>query len=226
MKPIRALVATAVALALAPSSAAAIQPGDYHETDVGACTLGFVYDGAGVGNARGVYMGTNAHCVEQVGQDVQLLDGRTFGHVAFIGDEDSTADDFAFIRVRHELVDEVSPAVKGSPNLPRDGFTTPSQTSRGDLVQISGYGLGFGLTGPTRERRVAVMGFDDTELYDATGPLIHGDSGGPLVHKRTGKALGIVSRLCLGACTEEGPTVQGILAKAASRGFTVTLKTV
>jgi hypothetical protein len=58
------------------------------------------------------------------------------------------------------------------------------------------------------------------------GPIHWGDSGGPLVHRRTGKALGIVSRLCIGACTEEGPTVQGILAKAASRGFTVTLKTV
>jgi hypothetical protein len=41
-----------------------------------------------------------------------------------------------------------------------------------------------------------------------------------------GKALGIISRLCAGACSEEGPTVQGILAKAASRGFAVTLRTV
>jgi hypothetical protein len=46
------------------------------------------------------------------------------------------------------------------------------------------------------------------------------------VHIGTGKALGIVSRLCAGACSEEGPTVQGILAKAASRGFSVTLRTV
>ena len=42
----------------------------------------------------------------------------------------------------------------------------------------------------------------------------------------TGRALGIVSRLCAGTCSEEGPTVQGILAKAASRGFSVTLRTV
>jgi hypothetical protein len=70
------------------------------------------------------------------------------------------------------------------------------------------------------------MGFDDNELYDVTGPIHWGDSGGPLVHVRTGKALGIVSRLCAGACSEEGPTVQGILAKAAAAGFPVTLRTV
>ena len=46
------------------------------------------------------------------------------------------------------------------------------------------------------------------------------------MHVGTGKALGIVSRLCVGVCSEEGPTVQGILAKAASRGFSVTLRTV
>jgi hypothetical protein len=70
------------------------------------------------------------------------------------------------------------------------------------------------------------MGFDNTELYDVSGPIHWGDSGGPLVHIRTGKALGIVSRPCAGLCSEEGPTVQGILAKAASRSFPVTLNTV
>ena len=56
--------------------------------------------------------------------------------------------------------------------------------------------------------------------------LFPGVQGGPLVHIGTGRALGIVSRLCAGTCSEEGPTVQGILAKAASRGFSVTLRTV
>ena len=46
------------------------------------------------------------------------------------------------------------------------------------------------------------------------------------MHVGSGKALGIVSRLCAGACSEEGPTVQGIIAKAASRGFPVALLTV
>jgi hypothetical protein len=215
-----AAICAVTALAVLPSSAWAIQPGDYQETDAGACTLSFVYDGGGK-----TYMGTAAHCVESVGQDVRLLDGRTFGDVAFIGNQDVTQEDYAFIEVRPEFLAEVDPSVKGSPGLPSGSFTTPPETARGDLIQLSGYGLGFGATQPTRERRQAVMGFDDAELYDVTGPLIFGDSGGPLVHLKTGKALGIVSRLCIGVCTEEGPTVQGILAKAAARGFSVTLRT-
>ena len=133
--------------------------------------------------------------------------------------------DFAFIEVDPEDVGRVSPAVKGHPAFPT-GATTPAETSRGDSIQLSGYGLGYGTTRPTQEQRTAVMGFDDASNYDVTGPIHWGDSGGPLVHIRTGKALGIVSRLCVGGCTEMGPTVQGILSKAASKGFTVTLKTV
>jgi hypothetical protein len=83
-----------------------------------------------------------------------------------------------------------------------------------------------GRVSATQEQRTAIMGFDDAETYDVSGPIHWGDSGGPLVHKRTGKALGIVSRLCAGACSEEGPTVQGILAKAAAAGYRVTLRTV
>jgi hypothetical protein len=32
--------------------------------------------------------------------------------------------------------------------------------------------------------------------------------------------------LCAGTCSEEGPTIQGIVAKAASRGFAVSLRTI
>lgn len=43
---------------------------------------------------------------------------------------------------------------------------------------------------------------------------------------RSGKALGIVSQPCIGTCSEEGPTVQGIVSDAARSGFPVTLRTV
>jgi hypothetical protein len=128
-----------------------------------------------------------AHCVESVGQGVRDFDGVQFGTVAFIGNADATATDYAFIKVEPEDVGRIS---------------------------------------ATQEQRTAIMGFDDAETYDVSGPIHWGDSGGPLVHKRTGKALGIVSRLCAGACSEEGPTVQGILAKAAAAGYRVTLRTV
>jgi len=212
-----------LALALAPAAAQAattLQPGAYHETDSGSCTLNFVYDGGGT-----TYLGTAAHCVERVGQRVRDIEGTEFGSVAWIGDADSTAWDFAFIKVDTEDLGRVSAAVKGWPAYPK-GSTVPADTVTGDSIQLSGYGLGYGTTKPTQEQRTALHAFDDTEIYGVIGPIHWGDSGGPLVHRRTGKALGIVSRLCVGVCTEEGPTVQGILAKAASKGFAVTLRTV
>ena len=211
-------------LALAPAASAqaatTLQPGAYHETDAGSCTLNFVYTGGST-----TYLGTAAHCVERVGQRVRDIEGVEFGSVAFIGNADTTAWDFAFIQVDAEDVARTSPAVKGHPAFPT-GSTVPAETLTGDSIQLSGYGLGYGTTKPTQEQRTAVMGFDDAERYTVTGPIHWGDSGGPLVHRKTGKALGIVSRLCVGTCSEEGPTVQGILAKAAARGFPVTLKTV
>jgi hypothetical protein len=215
-----ATIAVAAALPGTAAAAGTLQPGAYHETDAGSCTLNFVYQGGG-----DTYLGTAAHCVERIGQPVRDIDGETFGTVAFIGDADTTERDFAFIAVEREDLGRVSPAVKGHPAFPK-GSTTPPETAAGDTIQLSGYGLGYGTTQPTQERRQAVMGFDDGELYTVSGPIHWGDSGGPLVHIGTGKALGIVSRLCVGACSEEGPTVQGILAKAAARGFAVTLRTV
>ena len=201
------------------SAAGTLQPGVYHDNGTSACTLNFVYDGAG-----GPYIGTAAHCVTGVGDVAHDMDGDRFGTVAYIGNENSTVNDWALIRVDADDVGRLNPAVKGSPSYP-SGVTAPGDTTIGDPVQLSGYGLGFGATQPTRERRVAAMGYDDNELYDVTGPLIFGDSGGPLVHIPSGKALGIVSRLCIGVCTEEGPTVQGIIAKAAAKGATVTVRT-
>ena len=201
-------------------AAVTLQPGAYHETDAGSCTMNFVYDGSG-----GPYIGTAAHCVERIGQSVYDIEGVDFGKVAFIGDADNGERDYAFIRVDAEDVGRVSPAVKGWPAYPT-GFTTPPETATGDSIQLSGYGLGYGTTKPTQEQRTALMGFDDERSYDVTGPIHWGDSGGPLVHKKTGKALGIVSRLCAGLCSEWGPTVQGILNDAAASGFPVTLRTV
>ena len=214
-----AAAALVAAFPAGASAAGTLQPGQYHETDAGSCTMNFVYDGAG-----GPYLGTAAHCVAGVGDVVRDTDGERFGAVAYIGNQNSTVDDWALIRVDAEDVGRLNPSVKGSPSYP-SGVTTPTETSTGDPVQLSGFGLGFGTNPVTQERRVAAMGFDDNELYDVTGPLIFGDSGGPLVHIPSGKALGIVSRLCIGVCTEEGPTVQGIIAKAAAKGVAVSVRT-
>ena len=223
----RTRVCVAVVAAFFVSSAAPaaaqdpIQPGDYMETGGSACTLNFVYDGGG-----STYMGTAAHCVEKVGDDVALEDGTVFGDVALIGNEDTTEDDYAFIKVRTEYLSRVSPALKGHPTLPRNGYTRSSETAFGDQIQQSGYGVGASLTSLTREQRRSVLTYDDAEMHTILGYSIFGDSGGPYVHLPTGKAFGIVSRLCVGLCEEQGPTVEGLLAKAAARGFLVQVRTV
>ena len=214
-------------LALAHSAVAqdVVRPGDLHETDLGGCTLGFVFDGTGALAGR-VYMSTAAHCVEGVGDEARLEDGELLGEAVLVGDQDATADDYALIAVRPGLVARVAAGMRGNEAYPRGGHTTPAETGTGDALQLSGYGIGFDVTPVTRQGRAGVLTADDDGTYSALATLIFGDSGGPLAHVPTGKALGTVSRLCIGLCQAEGPTVQGIVAKAAARGFTVRLRTV
>lgn len=223
---VAALAAAGVSLAAAPAASAApvIQPGIEISTPVGGCTTHFVFDGVD-SQAGKVFIGTAAHCVQKVGDDIST-GGTTFGDVAFIGNEDTSKDDYAFIQVRPEFVSSVSAAVKGHPAYPK-AVTSHTQSAVGDQIQFSGYGLGFGLTPITQEKRIGLVAADDADIYEVAGPVIFGDSGGPLVHVPTGGAYGIVSRLCVGSlCWVEGPTIEGSLAKAKARGFTVVLRTV
>ena len=200
-----------------------IEPGDDLWVGDAGCTLAFVFDGTG-GNAGKVFFLTAAHCVERVGQRAETSDAGEFGTVRLIGDADETAQDYAFIEVDEAKESLVSAGVAGSPDWPT-GSTVSGETATGDLLQQSGYGTVFSFTGPTREWRQGALTFDDAEVWGFAGAMDFGDSGGPLVHVDTGKALGIESRICLGVCTDEGPTVEGILAKAAARGFGVELRT-
>lgn len=216
------LALTAAFLPVPPAHAATVflQPGGYMVAGNAACTTNFVFDGGGK-----VYLGTAAHCVTSVGQDVSDINGTVWGDVAIIGDANSPSPDYAFIEVRAAQVSRVRAFVKGWPAYPT-GVATPADALIGDHVQISGYGIGFDTTNVTQEQRQGILTHENTSTYQVVGPIDQGDSGGPIVDIKTGKAIGIVSRLCTGTCTEEGPTVQGILALAAARGFTVTLRTV
>jgi hypothetical protein len=222
----RLLLATlAASLCLVPAAQAQtkIQPGAMLQTEAGQCTLNFVFDGLGA-NAGKTYIGTAAHCGDRVGQDAMDVDDAVFGRFAFLGNADDTAFDYAFIEVAPDHVARVDPAMKGHPEYPT-GFTSAEETTEGDLIQMSGYGLLFGETQPTQEQRQTVLQSDDAEIFTLSGPSVNGDSGGPFVHIGTGKALGIVSQygFTYGA-TDVGPTVDGVLAKAAKAGFPVALR--
>ena len=119
-----ATMALAIALPGAAQAAVTLQPGAYHETDAGSCTLNFAYAGGGK-----TYLGTAAHCVASIGQSVRDLDGTDFGKVAFIGDQNVTQWDFAFIAVDPEDLGRVSAAVKGHPTSRRARPCPPTRSS-------------------------------------------------------------------------------------------------
>jgi hypothetical protein len=201
-------------------AATTIQPGDEMISSVGGCTLGFAATGG-----TSTYFMTAAHCVERVGANIELGDGTVFGDVAVIGNADNTATDWALIKVRSAYVPVVRGTVRGLPGTP-SGYTTAGETALGDTLRFSGYGIPWFLAAQTRENRYGVVVSDDAETYTAIGLDTNGDSGGPIIHEASGQAYGLVSRLCIGPCTSEGPTVQGIRAKAAAKGYSITLKTV
>ncbi|MDQ3849363.1 MAG: S1 family peptidase [Actinomycetota bacterium] len=234
MRPTRtlALIALAFTPLGAPGGARAagmLQPGAVIRTSETRCTLNFAYAGG-----SGTYLGTAAHCVSRVGEAVRDADGDAFGNVAVRGNPNVNADDYALIRVRDDALGRVSPRVKGSPQYPT-GVTAPADTAPLDAIRFSGNGLALDLLAPTRERRIGALVDDDESTYRAAGVITGGDSGGPLVHARTGRALGIVSRVCvvnhpggppvLETCTVTGPTVQGILARSAASGLALELVT-
>lgn len=229
-----AMLVASLVVAMPTHAGTPVHPGDYMESSVGGCTLGFAFDGTGA-KAGNVYFATAGHCVDHVGEDIILLSGTIIGDVAAIGNAAAPATDWALIQVRDQYEVDVRGAVRGHPSSPR-GYTNPTETAQFDLVRFSGYGLGFDLLPTTREQRVGLLGSDSGETYDLIGLDISGDSGGPVIHDRTGKALGLVSRGCVtalapvpgpcggGFATSLGPTVQGILFKAAGKGFTVSLR--
>jgi hypothetical protein len=220
------LIALLIPSAALPSAAAEpIQPGDLVVAGGTQCTLNFVYDGTG-GQRGNVYMGTAAHCVHRVGERVSDGRGRLWGSVAFIGKAGNIATDFAFIRVFSEFESAVRASVKGHRSAPRS-VATAARVSAGDLVQVSGYGQVFRPSALTREQRRGVLLTGTGHAYQAEVPIFFGDSGGPVVQLSGDRALGIVSVVCLGTCgLARGPMVQGIIAKAAARGFHVRLRTV
>lgn len=202
-----------------------IQPGARLETSVGLCTMNFVFDGLGA-KAGKVFIGTAAHCVERVGDSVYEQNGLAFGKVAVFGDQNSVANDWALIEVT-SYFNKLSPAVRGHPDFPT-GYTRSSETAQGDLVGVSGYGLGFEVSGPSREQRISAILSDSPNTFVlAPSTAIMGDSGGPFVHLGSGKAYGMVSRGYINPVIgdDTGPTVEGMMAKMTAKGFPVTLRT-
>lgn len=237
------MVATgAVLLGVLPAMAHAyeIAPGSFATFPTAACTLNFVFDGAGDDAGR-VFIGTAAHCASgpvpgdevRMGTDI-VSTGDVIGHVVAMGDYETGEgnpvidEDWALVEIVPRFERDVDPAVRGHSGFPTR-VTATSEMRPGDVLQLSGHGTGFQLTPETRERRQGEwLGGEDVN-YDAFAPLVNwGDSGGPIVDVKTGGALGIVSSRatwpCETGCTLEGPTITQLIRGAAARGLTVQLR--
>jgi hypothetical protein len=229
-----ASAALVAALAL-PSTASAqtIQPGVPIESEGSGCTLAWIFDGGGA-----TYAATAAHCVSGVGAPVNLATIlhspiEPIGQVAFMGNADEPGRDYAFIRIDPDDVGDVSPALKGHPNIPTG---VSRNYAKGNIVQFSGHGIGFNLTAPTQERRIGVLNATDGIEHDVLGAVTPGDSGGPVGNITDGNtAFGIVNTVGAGVNTdaltivtagEGGANLDFVLRDAAARGFSVTLRTV
>ena len=244
----RTLIAAVAGLGLgsllAPATAVArsqipVQPGMVVEVPgVATCTGGFVFDGVGRLAGR-VYLGLAAHCTEsEIGAPVTDSAGERFGSVAFSGwPYESFADDFAFVQIDRSAYARVDPSMVGHPTLPSAAVAVGAAAT-GDQVQLSGWGTLTDASPVTREQRVTVLKDYTADFWSGWGVMSPGDSGGPVAHLPSGGALGSVSNLCAPApvntsegfgqvagCLGYGPSMAGILRRAAAAGFPVRVRT-
>lgn len=223
------LLSAALLAPLAVAATSDIQPGDLYN---GICTLNFVFDGQG-SRAGKTYIGTAAHCIDSLGESASTTGSSNFGTVVYVGDPGAEANgipgeqlDFALIEVKTAFLGRVKPDVLGHPGMPT-GFTTSTTTSAGDVLYVSGYGMGFDATAQTRENRAGVLLSDTSRHFVADTLAVWGDSGGGILHS-DGRALGVVSQYALGylpPATDEGPTVEGVLNEMRGLGFPLALRT-
>lgn len=210
MRHFRSILPALLVVGLVPATSSAapaqvqIQPGARISTPIGGCTTNFVY----TDDAANLYIGTAGHC-GSVGMRVNSADGNSFGEIIF-SENAYPVSDFALILIDPEDVASVSPAMRywGGPT----GMTIAEDVEQGDLILSYGYGVGFGSTEQTR-RRAGLLTLYRVTDYSGLIAGTPGDSGGPIVHAETGKALGIINVLKLGA-PQGGTTVENALRRA------------
>jgi hypothetical protein len=183
------------------------------------CTMGFILaDGKGA-----LYMITAGHCVTSKGARVHSETGQAIGTVVF--DLQSGTDDIALVRIDRGVYKQVSPSVRdwGGPT----GVATPQSVRALDEVRFSGFSFILGDLTLTRARTGLLISQDRVH-YLADTTASEGDSGAPFIDSRTGQAIGIVRDFGLTdvpPVTDDGPSVQRILALLARAGYQLHLKT-
>lgn len=137
----------------------------------GPCTLNFVFR-----DAKHTYIGASARCVREIGERA-VMANREFGTVVFyVGEGTTGGDEFALIRVDASEVHRVSPVVLGV-NFSPTGVQTADKTAPGDVLYMTGQGVGFRQS--QTQHRVGVLVSDNERKFDAAIPSSLGDGGAP-----------------------------------------------
>lgn len=172
------------------------------------------------------YIGTAAHCTDEVGQRVATIGADDFGTVVYDSDDIGSQVDFSLIEIDAARVGEAHPQMFGF-EAPT-GFVTADELAIGDVLAHHGYGLLLGQNDLTRDRYGLVVGKTEHE-YVAETMAQFGDSGSPFALLETGEAVGIVSRYGFDQVppsTDVGPLLPWILEHLADAGFDVELATI
>jgi len=183
------------------------------------CTMGFI-----LADRRNVlYMVTAGHCVTRRGARTYDETGRAFGTVVFR--LQSGTDDMALVKIDRARYRDVNPSVRdwGGPT----GVATPATAKPNDQIKFSGFSFLLGDVPLTRARTGVLVKMTPTH-YMADTSASEGDSGAPFIDTRTGQAIGIVRDFGLTdnpPVTDDGPTLQRILALFGKAGYRLRLKT-
>jgi pyruvate/2-oxoglutarate dehydrogenase complex dihydrolipoamide acyltransferase (E2) component len=233
MKIARLALLLLLGCAPAASAADSIQPGDpIHQ----GCTLAWVFDAS---DGR-TFFASASHCFDKVGEPVHLSvpglpeaqQGERLGTVRARGEnfDESAANDVALIEVDAAMRPRVMAEMRGHPTIP-SGIATAADVAPGDLLQLSGWGMGFEASAPTRESRQARLNLAEPLLWQGLAPVTGGDSGGPVAHAATGAAFGLVKgHGCRNGSSgsycppSHGPTVAAVFAIAKAAGIDLRLR--
>jgi hypothetical protein len=167
-----------------------IRPGGVVISDIGLCTLNFVFRGSD--GAR--YIGTAGHCILEgtgiaerawargKGPVAKDRNGRRFGEFSYAAFKDPK--DFALIRI--------DDGVAASPEMCHFGGPVglnATPTAAGGLLEHYGNGVGIGDYVPGRTSVALSLG--DANQVTAIGAVVPGDSGSGVLDQ-SGRAVGVI----------------------------------
>jgi len=189
----------------AATSCDGVRPGALVESDVGLCTMNFLFTGSD-GNR---YIGTAGHCIIEApstggdfadrswapgqGPEARDGDGNRIGEFAYAALNDSQEADFSLIRLDPGVEASAQMCHFGGPtglNADRPGLTSPT------VLNHFGNGLLVGNLAVTNQttvpaRSALALGMPNPNHVYAEGLVVPGDSGSG-IQSSDGRAVGVI----------------------------------